>query len=182
MVLHIWWLTWHGCVCQLIYWLYTIQLPVVILSLFRWIDQPMCVRRSLHWKNVINTIKPAHMVTSIKQSPVLKGDYFSCSVIENFIQIEPLFKLEVVSVNFITTYICNHDAVHWFTGKFCHGSITNIALFPMKHYKNLKSLIIKLLHNILQMKPIVYGTLIVNLPEKCINISCSLWKCLSKEL
>ena len=28
------------------------------------------------------TVKPAHMVTSIKQSPVLKGHFFLCPVIE----------------------------------------------------------------------------------------------------
>ena len=39
----------------------------------------------------ISTVKPAHVVTSIKQSPVLKGHLF-CPVIENFIWIEPLLR------------------------------------------------------------------------------------------
>ena len=33
----------------------------------------------------IHTVKLDHVVTSIDQSPVLKGHLFSCSVIENFI-------------------------------------------------------------------------------------------------
>ena len=40
------------------------------------------------WLSILvekNPVKPAHMVTSIKQSPVLKGSPFSCPVIENFI-------------------------------------------------------------------------------------------------
>jgi len=35
--------------------------------------------------NYISTIKLVHVVTSIKQSPVLKGHLFSYPVIENFI-------------------------------------------------------------------------------------------------
>jgi hypothetical protein len=38
------------------------------------------------------TIKPAHEVTSIKRSPVLKGHFFSCPVMENFIWFEPLLR------------------------------------------------------------------------------------------
>jgi hypothetical protein len=38
------------------------------------------------------TVKPAHVVTSIKQSPVLKGHLFLVLVIENFIWIEPLLR------------------------------------------------------------------------------------------
>jgi hypothetical protein len=34
---------------------------------------------------MIDTVKPPHEVTSIKQSPVLKGHLFSCPVIEHFI-------------------------------------------------------------------------------------------------
>ena len=40
---------------------------------------------------VRNTVKLAHVITSVKQSPVLRGHLFSYSVIENFIWIEPLF-------------------------------------------------------------------------------------------
>ena len=36
------------------------------------------------------TVKPAYVVTSIKQSPVLKGHFFSCLVTDNLILIEPL--------------------------------------------------------------------------------------------
>jgi hypothetical protein len=36
-----------------------------------------------------SNIKPANVVTSIKQSSVLKGN-FSCPVVENFIWIEPI--------------------------------------------------------------------------------------------
>ena len=38
------------------------------------------------------TVKHAQAVTSIKQSPVLKGDFFSRSVIENFIVTELLLR------------------------------------------------------------------------------------------
>ena len=38
------------------------------------------------------TVKLAQAVTSIKQSPVLKGDFFSHSVIENFIVTELLLR------------------------------------------------------------------------------------------
>ena len=38
------------------------------------------------FNNIIYTVKPAHVVTSIKQS------HFSCPVIENFIWIEPLLR------------------------------------------------------------------------------------------
>jgi hypothetical protein len=38
------------------------------------------------------TVKPAQAVTSIKQSPVLKDDFFSRSVIENFIVTELLLR------------------------------------------------------------------------------------------
>jgi hypothetical protein len=37
----------------------------------------------------VSTVKPAHVVTSIKQSPVLKGHLFLVPVIENVICIEP---------------------------------------------------------------------------------------------
>jgi hypothetical protein len=41
----------------------------------------------------ITAVKPAHAVTSIKQSPVFKGHLFlSYPVIENFIWIEPLLR------------------------------------------------------------------------------------------
>jgi hypothetical protein len=39
-----------------------------------------------------HTVKPARAVTSIKQSPVLKGHIFSCPVVEHFIWIEPLLR------------------------------------------------------------------------------------------
>ena len=44
-------------------------------------------------KCIINTVQPGHTVTSIKQSPVL-GDhlFLTCTVIENFIWIEPLLR------------------------------------------------------------------------------------------
>ena len=35
----------------------------------------------------LHTVKPAHAVTSIKESPVLKRHFFSCPVIENLILI-----------------------------------------------------------------------------------------------
>jgi len=41
---------------------------------------------------VLELVKPADEVTSIKQSPVRKGQYFSCFVIENFIWIEPVLR------------------------------------------------------------------------------------------
>ena len=34
---------------------------------------------------LIDTVKPAHAVTSIKQSPVFKGHLFSCPAIEHYI-------------------------------------------------------------------------------------------------
>ena len=40
----------------------------------------------LYKKHIKNTVKPAHVVTSIKRSP------FSYPVIENFILIEPLLR------------------------------------------------------------------------------------------
>jgi hypothetical protein len=43
------------------------------------------------------TVKPAHVVTSIKQSSVLKDHLFSCPVIENFIWIEHFFFLSKVT-------------------------------------------------------------------------------------
>ena len=38
------------------------------------------------------TVKPAHVTTSIMQSPVLKGHFFSSPVIEHFISIESLLR------------------------------------------------------------------------------------------
>ena len=38
------------------------------------------------------TVKPAHTVTSIKQSPVLKSHFFSCPVIEHSMWIVPLLR------------------------------------------------------------------------------------------
>ena len=49
------------------------------------------------------TVKPAHTVTSIKQSPVLKGHHFSCPVIYNFILIEPLLRS---CLSYKTTFLC----------------------------------------------------------------------------
>jgi hypothetical protein len=40
----------------------------------------------------VGTVKPTHVVTSIKQSPVLKGHLFLVPVIENVICIEPLLR------------------------------------------------------------------------------------------
>ena len=39
-----------------------------------------------------NTVKPVHVVTSIKQSPVVKGHLFSCPVIEICIWIESILR------------------------------------------------------------------------------------------
>ena len=46
---------------------------------------------SLKHNIYIYTVKPAHVVTSIKQSPVLKGHLFLV-LSENFIRIEPLLR------------------------------------------------------------------------------------------
>ena len=42
--------------------------------------------------NIEYTVKHVHEVTSIEQSPILKGHPFFCPVIVNFIRIEPLLR------------------------------------------------------------------------------------------
>ena len=57
----------------------------ISLILNKYLFHSLCCSIFTRYKKVfkINTVKPAYVVTSIKQSPVLKGH-----VIENFIRIE----------------------------------------------------------------------------------------------